>query len=293
MSDSQKEHIIGQIKGIHRIDAEQVNAAVAIASHAYAIIEQSMYPDFLAQLYGLDSEALTWDYLFRSEQDDALRQAGPVLIMLNDNEVSQWLVDLLTQQVGGCFVNASSDFAETLLWAQARMTLFSPNDEQAICRFYDPRNLAFMLASQSPSQQQTFWHQTQSLYWHDAGQWWLDELTPMPQPLIKRYQLSQAELEGITSLKENTVKAQLKQHYQRVKPHKDKMSLTELIDEVFPVAKQYGATTVGEYDAWLRLMLRYGRERLSHQSLKNILQSPRYPLKKKIGLVERELRHDV
>ncbi|RJG37102.1 DUF4123 domain-containing protein [Motilimonas pumila] len=288
MSGSQKEQIIRQIDNINSTHMEQVINEASAAPFAYAIIEQNLYPNFMAQLYGLDSANLTWDYLFRPDRDEGLRLVGPVLIALNDDDLSQWLKQLLTQQSGGCLLRSTTDFDETLLWAQARMTLISPEGAQAICRFFDPKNMAFMLASQTASQQQAFWHQTHELYWFDAGQWWSYQSTPLPQPLIESYQLSQTELDGIVNFKEQVLKRILLALYQKDLQAAGISDINN-IDTHFELAKSYGAKKLSDFSAWLELINRFGLSFYLKKNIEERLNHPNYPFLKKLKVVEREL----
>lgn len=288
MSDSQKNELIRELAIFSEAESEHIVDTLAQQQYAYAVIEQSMFSDFMPQLYAMASDALTWDYLFRPDRDEGLRQAGPVLIALNDEALTLWFVSLLTQQSGGCLLRSTTDFDETLLWAQARMTLISPEGAQAICRFFDPKNMAFMLASQTASQQQAFWHQTLELYWFDAGQWWSYQSIPMPQPLIESYQLSQTELDGISQYKLALNKRKLLQYYQG-SATKDNTSIAQLAELAFHHGQQYGATTVKDYDAWLRLSIIHGQGFYQSAFAKAQLDNTKYPLHKNLALIKRQL----
>ncbi|MDO6527507.1 DUF4123 domain-containing protein [Motilimonas sp. 1_MG-2023] len=309
MSDTQKAQVISQIDGVSAIDVttvEQAQTAVNESgqSHLYAIIELCQLahdgttndgtttdePNGLTALYQQGSGSAQWDFMFAPEQGQDLKQAGPILIALTEQADKDWLTQQLTQVPAGLFFTSQGDFNTTLHWAQQRLQLLSPNKAKSVCRFYDPRNVAFSLGAQTQAQQHAFWHQAQQLTWFDAGQWWQTKLIPSDAPLIEQYALSHNEIAGITAFKEQVALQVLINHYQQVKT-KDATPLQELVKQTFVDAKIYGASTHADFDSWLRVVLVHGSLFYQTEKINQILRTPHYPLHKKIALAERELNH--
>ncbi len=304
MSDTQKAQVIREISSINEIDQLDWQSPLTDI-HWYAILElcqlengqleqgqseNAQGESGLVQLYQQGSGQAKWEFMFAPELDQALKQAGPILVALTEQADKDWLTQLFCQVPAGLILATEADFDSTLKWAQQRLQILSPNNAKSVCRFYDPRNLAFILGGQTPAQQQGFWHQVTQLNWFDAGQWWQAALTPSDMALTEQYKMSQNELDSVTAYKGRIMTLKLQQHYQGVRP-KDDISVNDLINQAIPVAKQFGAITVGDYDAWVRLALIHGDRFYLSSQFNDALSNKHSPFKKKILLIDKELSH--
>lgn len=304
MSDTQKAQVIREISAIDEIDQLDWQSPLTDI-HWYAIIElcqleqgqlaqgqleNSQGENGLVQLYQQGSGQAKWEFMFAPELDTALKQAGPILVALTEQADKDWLTQLFSQVPAGLILATEADFDSTLKWAQQRIHILSPNHAKSVCRFYDPRNLAFILGGQTPAQQQGFWHQVTQLNWFDAGQWWQAALTPSDEALTEQYKMSQNELDNVTAYKERVTQQVLIDHYDKVKA-KDSRPITELVKQTFVDGKTYGASTRADYDSWLRMALVHGSQFHQVEKVNQILRISHYPLHKKIALAERELKH--
>ncbi|PSW05086.1 DUF4123 domain-containing protein [Photobacterium lipolyticum] len=281
MPNTQKEDLVMQIEGIKRLSTVPVYQPTICT---YLIVETCQIDDFLRRFYEGSSGNCLWDYLFGPEVDDEVKKSGPVLIELQSHEQDwTYAVKLLEQYPAGCLLTSTADFESVQKWGMARVQIYSPSNARSVCRFYDPRNLAYCLGAQEQIQRRHFWHQAEQLYWYDQQQWWTSELTASSEPLIKEYRLSQSELATITVYKEQQMANQLSDHYRNVIP-KDNILISELVHSQLPIAKRYGASNMNEFDPWLRIAIVYGGDFYRERKLQPIFENSHYPIKKKLAL---------
>jgi hypothetical protein len=159
---------------------EQAQPAFNPTLSYFSIVETQLWPDWKYFCYKLAEQpefALLFSDTRFSHIDD-----GPVVIELTAQEaLFAQCVNAIETSFCGCIVSCSTSIELGDITELLKSRLIAKTEQsEALIRFYDPRTLLPLLASQTEEERRDFWSPIEQVMWH-SKQWLQADITSIPQ----------------------------------------------------------------------------------------------------------------
>ena len=163
----------------------ELNHYAIIDSLLVPAIKEWAYQDQI--LHEVEIQPLFKGTLFNSNADQ-----GPFIMNLHpEGTLIEQLNDVLTSTPAGCLISSQASFEDLYQHCQSKLIVSSGKDaNQALLRFYDPRNLAVFLGALSESDRILWMGYLEEIQWFHHG--W-HSLKQVPSDDVVDYHLTMTQ----------------------------------------------------------------------------------------------------